>query len=87
MTMQTVGQMYKGRNNGKRARQIQEQFRELRMGKSILNNWLCEYKIADLIWELKCRFGLVVKLKAINHYERFFCYLTFLPLLYSLLII
>ena len=40
--MQTVGQMRKGRNNGEHARQIQEQFGELRMGKSILNDWSWE---------------------------------------------
>ena len=29
-----------------------------------------KYKTADLVWESKHRFGLVIGLKAINHYER-----------------
>ena len=39
-----------------------------------------ECKTADLVRESKRRFGLVVRLKAIDHYKRFFCYLSFLPL-------
>ena len=42
-------------------------------------------KIADLVWGSKHSFGLVVRLKAIDHYERFLCYLSFLPLPSSLL--
>ena len=37
--MQTIGQMRKGRYNGKHVKQMQEQFRELQMGKIILNDW------------------------------------------------
>ena len=43
-------------------------------------------KIADLVRGLKHRFGLVVRRKAINYYERFFCYLSFLLLPSGLLI-
>ena len=44
-------------------------------------------KAADLVRKSKRRFGFVVRLKAINHYERFLCYLFFLSLPYGLLIV
>ena len=45
-----------------------------------------KYKTADLVWESKRRFGLGVRLKAINYYERSICYLFFLLLPSDLLI-
>ena len=41
---------------------------------------LGECKTIDLIRESKRRFGFVVRLKTTDHYERFLCYLFFLPL-------
>ena len=69
-----------------RARQIQGQFEQrqfgkLLMGQSNLNNWSWEvgFKTADLVWESKYRFGLVVRLIANKYYMNLFCYLFFLP--------
>ena len=56
-------------------------------GRVLWTTDLGKCKTADLVQESKRRFGLVVRLKAIDHYGRFHCYLSFLSLLNGLLIV
>ena len=76
--MRNRGQMCKGR--------YKSSLGNCRWGRVFWTTDLEECKTADLVQESKRRFGLVVRLKAIDHYERFLCYLFFLPLPSSFLI-
>ena len=76
----TMVQMHKGRYDGYLHK---GSLRNCGWGRLFWMTNLEKYKTADLIWESKRRFGLVVKLIANKYYEDTFYFLSFLPMVFT----